>query len=69
MIDDKNWTLGATQPGQPGANVGWNTAKVIGADPPASKPFGRLIARDPVKQKAAWTQEQISRWNGGTLTT
>jgi quinohemoprotein ethanol dehydrogenase len=30
---------------------------------------GRLIAWDPVKQAAAWTQEYVSPWNGGTLST
>ena len=30
---------------------------------------GRLIAWDPVAQKAAWTQEYESAWNGGTLST
>ena len=39
------------------------------AEPPKSKPFGRLIAWDPVKQKEAWRQEHVSPWNGGTLTT
>ena len=31
--------------------------------------FGRLIAWDPVHQKAAWTQDYASPWNGGTLAT
>jgi quinohemoprotein ethanol dehydrogenase len=35
---------------------------------PASKPFGRLLAWDPVAQKEAWRVEQVSPWNGGTLT-
>jgi quinohemoprotein ethanol dehydrogenase len=30
---------------------------------------GRLIAWDPVRQKAVWTQEYASAWNGGTLST
>lgn len=30
---------------------------------------GRLIAWDPVAQKAAWTQEYEGAWNGGTLST
>jgi len=69
LMDDKNWTFNGGQPGQPHGNVGWNTAKFLNAEPPASKPFGRLIAWDPVRQKAVWTQEQVSPWNGGTLTT
>ncbi|RIK99362.1 MAG: PQQ-dependent dehydrogenase, methanol/ethanol family [Burkholderiales bacterium] len=30
---------------------------------------GRLIAWDPVRQQAAWTQEYVAPWNGGTLST
>ena len=30
---------------------------------------GRLIAWDPVAQKAAWTQDYPNAWNGGTLST
>jgi quinohemoprotein ethanol dehydrogenase len=30
---------------------------------------GHLLAWDPVAQKAAWTQDYITIWNGGTLTT
>ena len=41
----------------------------INAEPPKSKPFGRLIAWDPVAQKEAWRVEHVSPWNGGTLTT
>ncbi|WP_416053042.1 PQQ-dependent dehydrogenase, methanol/ethanol family [Cupriavidus basilensis] len=69
LMDDKNWTFNGKQPGQPHGNVGWNTAKFLNAEPPTSQPFGRLIAWDPVQQKAVWTQEQVSPWNGGTLTT
>ena len=42
---------------------------IINAQPPKSKPFGRLLAWDPVKQKEAWRVEYVSPWNGGTLTT
>ena len=34
-----------------------------------AKPFGHLLAWDPVKQKEAWRQEHLSPWNGGTLAT
>jgi quinohemoprotein ethanol dehydrogenase len=37
--------------------------------PPKSTPFGRLIAWDPVQQKAKWTVEHVAPWNGGTLST
>ena len=30
---------------------------------------GRLVAWDPVRQRAAWTVEQRNPWNGGTLAT
>ena len=30
---------------------------------------GSLIAWDPVKQRAAWTVQQVGPWNGGTLAT
>jgi quinohemoprotein ethanol dehydrogenase len=47
----------------------WNTAMFVDAVPPRSKPFGRLIAWDPVRQKEAWRHEYVGPWNGGTLTT
>jgi glucose dehydrogenase/mono/diheme cytochrome c family protein len=68
LMDDKHWTADSPQPGQPHSGVGWNTAKLVNTQPPASQPFGRLIAWDPVAQREAWRQEQISPWNGGTLT-
>ena len=56
------------QPARPAhSGLGWNTALAVASEPPRNKPFGRLIAWDPVQQKAAWTQEYISPWNGGTL--
>jgi quinohemoprotein ethanol dehydrogenase len=69
LTDDKNWTFNSNNPGQPMAGLGWNTATFINAVPPKSKPFGRLIAWDPVAQKEAWRAEYVSPWNGGTLTT
>ena len=30
---------------------------------------GMLVAWDPVKQQAAWSQDLVSPWNGGTLST
>ena len=35
-------------PGVPRSGLGWNTAMFINAEPPTSKPFGRLLAWDPV---------------------
>jgi quinohemoprotein ethanol dehydrogenase len=69
LVDNKNWTLNADRPGEPHSGLGWNLAMFANVEPPKSKPFGRLLAWDPVAQKEAWRQENISPWNGGTLTT
>ena len=69
LMDNKNWTIGGNTPGEPHGGLGWNLAMYANVEPPKSKPFGRLIAWDPVKQKEAWRQEHVSPWNGGTLTT
>src|SRR5213078_1607665 len=42
---------------------------MLDATPPKNKPFGRLLAWDPVRQKEAWRAEYVAPWNGGTLTT
>ena len=69
LMDDKDWS--STRTSRPGrtAALGWNTATFIDVEPPKSKPFGRLIAWDPVAQKEAWRVEHVSPWNGGTLAT
>jgi quinohemoprotein ethanol dehydrogenase len=69
LMDDKEWKYGAVLPGRAGTGTGWNTGMIINAQPPKSKPFGRLVAWDPVNQKEAWRVEHVSPWNGGTLTT
>ncbi|HLX80948.1 MAG TPA: PQQ-dependent dehydrogenase, methanol/ethanol family [Burkholderiales bacterium] len=69
LMDDKSWKRNSPQPGEFSAGVGWNLATYLNAVPPTSKPFGRLIAWDPVQQKEVWRQEHVSPWNGGTLTT
>jgi quinohemoprotein ethanol dehydrogenase len=69
LMDNKNWKMGGNTPGEPHGGMGWNLAMYANVEPPKSKPFGRLIAWDPVRQKAAWTHELVSPWNGGTLTT
>jgi len=66
-MDDKNWTPDSNKPGQPHSGVGWNTGILANTQAPASKPFGRLLAWDPVAQKEAWRVEHVSPWNGGTL--
>jgi quinohemoprotein ethanol dehydrogenase len=69
LMDDKQWTHNSNVPGEPQTGTGWNTAMFINAVPPTSKPFGRLVAWDPVQQKEVWRQEYVAPWNGGTLTT
>ena len=69
LLDNKDWKLNAVRPGEPHSGVGWNIAMFANVEPPQSKPFGRLIAWDPVNQKEVWRQEHVSPWNGGTLTT
>ena len=67
MGDDPNWSQGSAAIGQPMNGIGWNLGKQLGAS--QGKAFGRLVAWDPVRQKAAWTQDYASPWNGGTLAT
>ncbi|MEQ6436430.1 PQQ-dependent dehydrogenase, methanol/ethanol family [Comamonas sp. w2-DMI] len=69
LMDDKNWKFNEVGPGKPQSGTGWNTGKFFNAEPPKSKPFGRLLAWDPVAQKEVWRVEHVSPWNGGTLTT
>lgn len=69
LMDDKNWAYNAKSLGETGTFLGWNTGSFGNVEPPKSKPFGRLIAWDPVQQKEVWRQEHSSPWNGGTLTT
>jgi quinohemoprotein ethanol dehydrogenase len=69
LMDDKEWKRGVPLDGRAGTGTGWNTGMIINAVPPTSKPFGRLLAWDPVAQKEVWRVEHVSPWNGGTLTT
>jgi quinohemoprotein ethanol dehydrogenase len=69
LMDDKEWKQDVMMPLRPASGTGWNTGFIFGAQPTQSKPFGRLIAWNPVTQKEAWRHEQVSPWNGGTLTT
>ena len=69
LMDDKEWKKGAVLDGRTASGTGWNTGMIINAVPPTSKPFGRLLAWDPIAQKEAWRVEHVSPWNGGTLTT
>ncbi len=68
--EDKNWTsYPSNRPLQPMSGLGWNTAVTVNPTSPTNKLFGRLIAWDPVQQKARWTVEYVSPWNGGLLAT
>jgi quinohemoprotein ethanol dehydrogenase len=69
LMVDKDWTLNAELPGRPHSGLGWNLGVLADVEPPKSKPFGRLLAWDPVAQQEVWRVEQVSPWNGGTLTT
>ncbi|MFY9330015.1 MAG: PQQ-dependent dehydrogenase, methanol/ethanol family [Georgfuchsia sp.] len=51
------------------AGVGMNFAMHINSRPPKGKEWGALVAWDPVKQKAAWSNDLGVPWNGGTLAT
>ncbi|MEZ5739980.1 MAG: c-type cytochrome [Burkholderiaceae bacterium] len=66
---DKDFKVGTHQPGRAHSNLGWNLGYLLSSVPPKAKPFGHLLARDPVRQKEAWRQEYLSPWNGGTLAT
>lgn len=67
LQDDKTWRYGEYTPGAPMSYNGWNLGKRFTT--PTSKPFGRLLAWDPIQQKEAWRVEHTSPWNGGTLAT
>lgn len=66
---DPEWKFNAHLPGRAHSNLGWNLGFLINAIPPQAKPFGHLLAWDPIAQKEVWRQEYVSPWNGGTLTT
>ena len=69
LTPEKNLKNNAQEPGKFASAAGWNIGFIFDATPPKNKPFGRLIAWDPVKQKEAWRAEYVAPWNGGTLTT
>jgi quinohemoprotein ethanol dehydrogenase len=69
LMDNKTWKFNANVPGAAHSALGWNAATYVNVEPPKSRPFGRLIAWDPVQQKEVWRQEHVSPWNGGTLAT
>lgn len=66
---EKDFAQGRHQPLKFGSNSGWNLGFALNAVAPEAKPFGSLIAWDPVAQREVWRQEYLSPWNGGTLAT
>jgi quinohemoprotein ethanol dehydrogenase len=69
LMDNKDWSFNKNVPGEPHGGLGWNLGTMVDVEPAKTKPFGRLIAWDPVQQKEAWRVEHVSPWNGGTLAT
>ncbi|MBN9585900.1 MAG: PQQ-dependent dehydrogenase, methanol/ethanol family [Afipia sp.] len=69
LTSEKEFKFNEVAPGKAQSGTGWNLGFSVNAVPPKSKPFGRLIAWDPVKQQVAWAHDFASPWNGGTLTT
>jgi quinohemoprotein ethanol dehydrogenase len=70
LAEDHAWKgFGSNLPGETMSGTGWNVAELAFPVPPTSKPFGRLIAWDPVRQKQVWKVDYVAPWNGGTLAT
>lgn len=66
---DPEYQVNTHQPGHPMSNLGWNLGHLVNTIEPQAKPFGHLVAWDPVAQKEVWRQEYLSPWYGGTTTT
>ncbi|MET0389395.1 MAG: PQQ-dependent dehydrogenase, methanol/ethanol family [Polyangiales bacterium] len=69
LMDDKEWKRDVPLDNRAGTGHGWNTGMYINPIETQGKPFGRLLAWDPVAQKEKWRVEHVSPWNGGTLVT
>jgi quinohemoprotein ethanol dehydrogenase len=69
LMPQAKWSHNEDKPGDFQGKTGWNLGFALNAEPPKSKPFGRLLAWDPVAQKEVWRAEYVAPWNGGTLTT
>ena len=68
QTEDPNWSYNSNIPGQVFSGHGYNLGVLANVVAPASKPFGRLVAWDPVAQREVWAVEHVSPYNGGTLT-
>ncbi|MCC5857107.1 MAG: PQQ-dependent dehydrogenase, methanol/ethanol family [Ectothiorhodospiraceae bacterium] len=69
LESDPDYQPSTHQPGHAMSNLGWNLGHLLNTVPPEAKPFGHLLAWDPVNQREVWRQEYLSPWNGGTVTT
>jgi quinohemoprotein ethanol dehydrogenase len=69
LTPDRQWRMNAVTPGSFQSGTGWNLGFFLDAVPPKAKPFGALIAWDPVAQREVWRVDHVAPWNGGTLTT
>jgi quinohemoprotein ethanol dehydrogenase len=71
MVDDDSWTgqdsYKSGGPTQLMGGAGWNVAVNLLAG--TAKPFGRLVAWNPLKQHEAWSIDLGAPFNGGTLVT
>lgn len=66
---DPEYQVDTHQPGHPMSNLGWNLGYLVNTIAPEARPFGHLLAWDPVAQREVWRQDYLSPWNGGTMTT
>ncbi len=69
LTPDRDWRHNASRPLAFQSGTGWNLGYFLNAEPPKAKPFGALIAWNPVTQREAWRVDLGAPWNGGTLTT
>ena len=69
LSPDQGWRMNANSPMRFQSASGWNLGFYLNAVDPKAKPFGRLVAWDPVRQMEAWGVDYGGPWNGGTLTT
>jgi len=66
---EKEFTQDEHRPFKFASNSGWNLGFALNAVAPEAKPFGSLIAWNPVEQREVWRQEYFSPWNGGVVAT
>ncbi|PJK28477.1 PQQ-dependent dehydrogenase, methanol/ethanol family [Minwuia thermotolerans] len=69
QLPEKDFVQDEHKPFKFASNSGWNLGFALNAVAPEAKPYGSLIAWDPVNQREVWRQEYLSPWNGGTLAT